>query len=249
MAPAAAGRLLVLVPAWDEESCVGTVVKEVQSLLPEADVLVIDDGSTDRTAEVAAQAGAKVLSLPYNLGVGGAMRAGYRYAVRSGYDIGVQVDADGQHDPTEIAGLLDRLADADLVVGARFADRGQYAVRGPRAWAMWFLARVLSMIIGVRLTDTTSGFRAANRTVMQLFARHYPSEYLGDTIESLVIAHRAGCRIAQVPVCMRPRATGVSSQSRVKAGLYLARACLALALALIRRWPDSRGVPTAREGA
>src|SRR5450759_635049 len=95
MAPAAAGRLLVLVQAWDEESCVGTVVKEVQSLLPEADVLVIDDGSTDRTAEVAAQAGAKVLSLPYNLGVGGAMRAGYRYAVRSGYDIGVQVDADG----------------------------------------------------------------------------------------------------------------------------------------------------------
>jgi glycosyltransferase involved in cell wall biosynthesis len=100
MAPAAAGRLLVLVPAWDEESYVGTVVKvkEVQSLLPEADVLVIDDGSTDRTAEVAAQAGAKVLSMPNNLGVGGAMRAGYRYAVRSGYDIGVQVDADGQHD-------------------------------------------------------------------------------------------------------------------------------------------------------
>lgn len=134
--------------------------------LPEADVLVVDDGSTDRTAEIAAGAGARVLSLPYNLGVGGAMRAGYRYAVRRGYDIGVQVDGDGQHDPTEIAQLLGRLTDADLVIGARFAERGQYAVRGPRAWAMWLLAKALSMITGARLTDTTSGFRAANRTVM-----------------------------------------------------------------------------------
>jgi glycosyltransferase involved in cell wall biosynthesis len=243
------GRLLVLVPAWNEESSVGGVVKEVLTALPEADVLVVDDGSTDRTAEIAAGAGARVLSLPYNLGVGGAMRAGYRYAVRRGYDIGVQVDGDGQHDPTEIAQLLGRLTDADLVIGARFAERGQYAVRGPRAWAMWLLAKALSMITGARLTDTTSGFRAANRTVMQLFARHYPAEYLGDTIESLVIAHRAGCRIAQVPVCMRPRSTGAPSQSSVKAGLYLARACLALALALIRRWPDLRGEPIAREGA
>lgn len=243
------GRLLVLVPAWNEESCVGGVVKEVQALLPQADVLVIDDGSTDRTADVAAEAGATVMSLPYNLGVGGAMRAGYRYAVRRGYDVGVQVDADGQHDPAEIARLVDRLADADLVIGARFADRGRYPVRGPRAWAMSLLARVLSAITGVRLTDTTSGFRAVNRTVMQLFARHYPAEYLGDTIEALVIAHRAGCRIAQVPVCMRPRTIGVSSQSPVKAGLYLARACLALVLALVRRWPEPRREPTAREGA
>ncbi|HEX2805203.1 MAG TPA: glycosyltransferase family 2 protein [Kineosporiaceae bacterium] len=242
------GRLLVLVPAWNEESSVGAVVKEVLTALPEADVLVVDDGSTDRTAEIAAGAGARVLSLPYNLGVGGAMRAGYRYAVRWGYDVGVQVDGDGQHDPTEIAQLLGRLTDADLVIGARFAERGQYTVRGPRAWAMWLLAKALSMITGARLTDTTSGFRAANRTVMQLFARHYPAEYLGDTIESLVIAHRAGCRIAQVPVCMRPRSTGAPSQSSVKAGLYLARACLALALALIRRWPDLRSKPIAREG-
>ena len=241
--------LLVVVPAWNEQASVGYVIKEIGQACPQADVLVVDDGSTDATVSVAKQAGAAVLSLPYNLGVGGAMRAGYRYAVRNGYDIGVQVDADGQHDPAEIARLVDRLADADLVIGARFADRGRYPVRGPRAWAMSLLARVLSAITGVRLTDTTSGFRAVNRTVMQLFARHYPAEYLGDTIEALVIAHRAGCRIAQVPVCMRPRTIGVSSQSPVKAGLYLARACLALVLALVRRWPEPRREPTAREGA
>jgi glycosyltransferase involved in cell wall biosynthesis len=247
--PAAGGSLLVLVPAWNEESSVAGVVKEILAALPEADVVVIDDGSVDRTADVARGAGAKVLPLPYNLGVGGAMRAGYRYAVRSGYDVGVQVDGDGQHDPMEIHRLLDRLSDADLVIGARFAERGEYVVRGPRKLAMRLLASALSAITGVQLTDTTSGFRAINRRAMQLFARHYPADYLGDTIESLVIAHRAGCRIAQVPVCMRPRATGVSSQSPAKAGLYLARACLALALALIRRWPNSRDEPTAQENA
>jgi glycosyltransferase involved in cell wall biosynthesis len=233
-------RLLVLMPAWNEELGVGTVVKEVQAALPDADVLVIDDGSTDRTAEVATGAGARVLSLPYNLGVGGAMRAGYRYATRSGYGYSVQVDADGQHDPAEIPRLLDQLADADLVIGARFAQRGSYQVAGPRGWAMWLLARTLSGITGVRLTDTTSGFRACNRTAMALFARHYPAEYLGDTVESLVIAHRAGCRIAQVPVHMRPRANGVPSHSAGKAAVYLGRACLALVLALVRRWPDLR---------
>jgi glycosyltransferase involved in cell wall biosynthesis len=234
-------RLLILVPAWNEELGVGSVVKEVFATVPDADVLVIDDGSIDRTAEVAAGAGARVLSLPYNLGVGGAMRAGYRYAMRYGYCHTVQVDADGQHDPAEIFRLLDRLADADVVIGARFAARGNYVVRGPRGWAMRLLAFALSHITGVRLTDTTSGFRAANRTAMALFARHYPAEYLGDTVETLIIAHRAGCRIAQVPVVMRPRANGVSSQSAVKATVYLGRACLALALGLIRRWPDLRG--------
>jgi glycosyltransferase involved in cell wall biosynthesis len=236
-------RLLVLVPAWNEELGVVAVVKEVHAAAPYADVLVIDDGSTDRTADVAASAGARVLRLPYNLGVGGAMRAGYRYAMRYGYGYGVQVDADGQHDPAEIPRLIDQLAGADVVIGARFAQRGNYTVAGPRGWAMWLLARALSRITGVRLTDTTSGFRALNRTAMALFARHYPAEYLGDTVESLVIAHRAGCRIAQVPVAMRPRANGVPSQSAGWAAIYLSRACLALGLALIRRWPDP---PTVR---
>lgn len=237
----------MLIPAWNEESSVGVIVKEVLTAVPDADVLVIDDGSTDRTAAQARAGGALVLTLPYNLGVGGAMRAGYRYAVRAGYDVGVQVDADGQHDPAEIPLLLDRLSEADIVIGARFADRGHYPVRGPRNLGMRLLARSLSAIVGVPLTDTTSGFRAVNRSAMALFARHYPAEYLGDTVESLMIAHRSGYRIAQVPVPMRARSAGAPSQSPARAAVYFARACLALMLALVRRWPDFRDESTTRE--
>jgi glycosyltransferase involved in cell wall biosynthesis len=232
------GRLLVVVPAWNEEACVGGTVREVRAAVPAADIVVVDDGSTDRTAQQARLAGADVIQLPYNLGVGGAMRAGFRYGIRHGYDALVQVDADGQHNPEEIPALLDALRDADVVVGARFADPGDlYHVHGPRRWAMTVLARTLSRITGTRLTDSTSGFRCSGRAAMEIFARYYPAEYLGDTVESLVIATRAGCRVTQVPVRMRPRRGGAPSHNPAKALVYLMRANVALGLALIRRWP------------
>ena len=163
------------------------------------------------------------------------MRTGFRYALQNGYDVVVQVDADGQHDPVGIAALVDELGDADLVLGARFAGEGDYRVRGPRHWAMVVFARVLSGIAGARLTDTTSGFRASGPRAVRLFAVHYPAEYLGDTVESLVIATRAGLRVTQVGVTMRERSAGRPSQRPVKAALYLARACLALVVSLTRR--------------
>lgn len=232
-------RVLVVVPAWNEQESVAAVVAETRALESRPDVLVVDDGSGDETAAVAASAGAAVCRLPFNLGVGGAMRTGYRYALREGYDVVVQVDADGQHDPSYIPVLVDALVDADVVVGARFAGEGSYVARGPRRWAMRLLARVLSLIAHEPLTDVTSGFRAVNRRGIRLFAAHYPSEYLGDTVESLVIAVRTGCRVRQVPVSMRTRATGKASQSTIRSVLYLARAITALGLALVRRWPDS----------
>ena len=180
-----------------------------------------------------------VCRLPFNLGVGGAMRAGYRYALRGGYDVVVQVDADGQHDASYVPQLVAALADADVVVGARFAGEGAYAASGPRRWAMRVLARVLSGLAHQPLCDVTSGFRAVNRRGIRLFATHYPSEYLGDTVESLVIALRTGCRVVQVPVAMRARSTGRASQSTPRAVPYLARALVALGLALVRRWPSS----------
>ena len=173
----------------------------------------MDDGSTDRTAELAAAAGALVCRLPFNLGVGGAMRAGYRYALRHGYDVAVQIDADGQHDPTYLPGLLDALDHADLVIGARFAGRGESTRPVPAAVAMRVLAGTLSRMAGATLTDVTSGFRVANRRAVALFATHYPAEYLGDTVESTVIAVRAGCTVTQVPVEMRPRQAGQASQT------------------------------------
>jgi glycosyltransferase involved in cell wall biosynthesis len=231
--------VLVVVPAWNEQEAVGRTVEQIRDACPGTTVLVVDDGSADRTAEVARRAGALVCRLPFNLGVGGAMRAGYRYALRHGFDVVVQVDADGQHDPTYLPVLLERLTEADLVIGARFAGEGPaYRTSLPRRLAMVVLAWTLSRMAGTRLTDVTSGFRVANRRVVALFAQHYPAEYLGDTVESTVIAVRAGYTVTQVPVRMRPRETGQASQTPARAAAYLARAVVALALALVRRWPE-----------
>jgi glycosyltransferase involved in cell wall biosynthesis len=232
-------RVLAVVPAFNEEESVGRTIEELTSVNPDVDVLVVDDGSGDHTARVARRAGAIVCQLPYNLGVGGAMRAGYRYALRHSYDIAVQVDADGQHDPTYLKALIDELDTADIVVGARFAGEGDYRARGPRRWAMRLLAYTLTRLAHHPLTDVTSGFRAANRRAIGIFADHYPAEYLGDTVESLVIAIRSGCTVRQVPVSMRIRAGGRASQTPGRAAIYLLRAVVALGLALVRRWPST----------
>ena len=230
-----ANRTLIVVPAWNEAGSIAHVVQEIRGELPEVDVLVIDDGSTDGTAERARAAGATVARLSYNLGVGAAMRLGYRYARDHRYDVVVQVDADGQHDPRYVPKLIDGLADADVVIGARFAGEGSYKIRGPRRWAMSLLSTVLSRIARTRLSDTTSGFRATNRRATELFAGWYPVEYLGDTVETLVYAARRGFTIRQVPVAMRTRMAGTPSHSPVKALVYLVRAAVILVLAAVRR--------------
>ena len=210
------------------------VVADVRRVLPDADCLVVDDGSTDNTASVARAAGAMVARLPFNMGVGGAMRLGFKFARDNGYSAMVQVDADGQHNPADVPALLRALESADLAIGARFAGVGEYSVRGPRRWAMRLLSFVLSRIAGVTLTDTTSGFKASGPRAIKLFAENYPAEYLGDTIEALVIAARDGCRIVQVPVEMNERLAGVSSQSALKATYYLARVSSSLIFAIMR---------------
>lgn len=228
------GRVLVIVPAWNEESNVGLTVREIRAADPSYDVVVVDDGSTDGTIAVARAAGAIVLPLPFNLGVGGAMKTGYTYAQRHGYGRAIQVDADGQHNPVDIGRVLDGLVDADISIGARFADMGDYSAKGPRRWAMTFLAAVVSRVAKTRLTDVTSGFRAANAKAIEQYVRYYPAEYLGDTIDSLVAASHAGLRVVQVPVAMRPRMSGRPSQGPVGSTIYLFRSVFALGLALAR---------------
>lgn len=235
------GRVLVLVPAWNEERNVGVTVRDVLAASPRYDVVVIDDGSEDRTAAVAREAGALVLSLPFNLGVGGAMRTGFTYAAREGYAQAIQVDADGQHDPADIEKVLAGLDHADISIGARFSDVGTYSVRGPRRWAMVVLAGVVSRIAGTRLTDVTSGFRAANARAIAQYVQYYPAEYLGDTLDSLVAALHAGLTVTQVPVAMRPRAHGNPSQGPLGSTVYLLRSVFALALAAMRRSGSRRG--------
>jgi len=229
------GAVLVVIPALNEQDSVARVVKDVKAAVPHAECLVIDDGSRDATVECARSAGARVLSLPYNLGVGGAMRAGFRYARTRGFSAVVQVDADGQHDARYIPELLSRLSGADLVIGARFAGVGDYGVRGPRRWAMRVLARAVSSVARTRLTDVTSGFKAMGPRALRLFAETYPAEYLGDTVEALVIGARAGLRIEQTPVAMRPRQGGEPSHNPFRAAIYLGRASVAFLLALTRR--------------
>jgi glycosyltransferase involved in cell wall biosynthesis len=233
--PGPTKRILIIVPAWNEAESIAGVIAEIEGALPFVDVLVVDDGSTDGTAKVARAAGAVALTLPYNLGVGGAMRLGYKYARQHDYDVAIQVDADGQHDPAYVPKLIDALSGSSLVIGARFAGEGEYAVRGPRKWAMSMLSWVLSKMARTKLTDTTSGFRACDRELIELFADWYPVEYLGDTVETLVRILRLGYRVNQIPVAMRSRQAGAPSQSPLKAMLYLGRAFLTLGLALARR--------------
>jgi len=227
-------QTLVVMPAYNESHAVAQVVTETRTKLPGVTVLVVDDGSTDATTNQARSAGAVVATLPFNLGVGGAMRAGFRYARDHGYQAVVQVDADGQHDPATVIELLAELDTHDVVIGARFAGTGTYVMRGPRRWASWLLAKTISHTARARLTDTTSGFRASGPRAIELFAREYPAEYLGDTVESLVIACRAGLNVTQVPTAMRVRAGGVPSHRPLRAALYLARAMMALVFAYVR---------------
>jgi glycosyltransferase involved in cell wall biosynthesis len=229
-------KTLMILPAWNEQQALPGVLDEIGSALPGFDVLVVNDASTDGTSLIARTSGVAVLDLPVNLGVGGAMRAGFKYALREGYDTVIQLDADGQHDPRSVALLVATAQEegADIVIGARFAGTGSYLTKGPRRWAMKGLSIVLSRLIGTKLTDTTSGLKLSGARAVRLFASNYPAEYLGDTLESLVIAHRAGLTIRQVGVEMRPRSGGEPSQSPVRAAAFLMRAGLALTIALTR---------------
>lgn len=227
-------KTLIVIPAFNEEAVIADVLREVFDTNPGVTCLVVDDGSSDRTSEIARAAGALVATLPYNLGVGGAMRVGFNYALANNFDNVVQVDGDGQHDPRDVTRLVAELSHADLVLGARFAGSGNYEAKGPRKWAMVVLAKLLSRSAGAQLTDTTSGFRASGPRAVRLFAEHYPAEYLGDTVESLVIAARAGYTITQVPVSMRERAGGAPSHTPIKATIFLLRVGVAMLFAFLR---------------
>lgn len=223
-----ADRLLVAIPAWNEEGSIEGVIATVRAHRPDADILVVSDGSTDRTVDLARAAGATVIVLPFNVGVGGAMRTAFLHAAREGYRTLVQVDADGQHEPAELDDLINGLDGADIVVGTRFHPNSTYSVKGPRKWAMSLLSRSLSRMAGSRITDTTSGFRSAGPRAIQLFAVEYPAEYLGDTVGSLAIAIRHRLVVRETPVTMYFREYGRPSKNALWSALYLGRATLAL---------------------
>lgn len=233
-------RTIAIMPAWNEQAVIGATVEEFRRVNPGIALLVVDDGSDDATASIARERGATVLSLPYNLGVGGAMRAGYKYAQRYAYDQAIQVDADGQHDPKDVDKVLGGLEQANISIGARFAEEGDYKARGPRRWAMAMLAGMVGKLSKTKLTDVTSGFRAADRTAIEQYCAYYPAEYLGDTIDSLVVAVRSGLTVTQIPVAMRPRQAGTPSNNPLKSTVYLARSLFAFFISMTRRPVERR---------
>ncbi|TML85236.1 MAG: glycosyltransferase family 2 protein [Actinobacteria bacterium] len=228
--PGRAPRTLVIVPALNEAESLAGVLLELGACLPDAAVLVVDDGSTDGTADVARAAGAIVAQLPFNLGVGGALRTGFRYAIRHGYERAVQLDGDGQHDPGEIAALLAGLEQgADMVIGSRFAEAvTRYDVGRLRGHAMRILRLSVHLLSGHRFSDTSSGFRAFSAPLLEFFARNYPVEYLGDTAEALLLACYGGFQVVEVPVRMRLRAGGVPSTRNVKLAYHYLRVLVSM---------------------
>jgi len=233
--------VLIAIPAWNEQGSLASVVAEVKAQHPHAGVLVVNDGSTDATARVAKDAGAHVVSLPFNVGVGGAMRTAFLFAKRNGYRVLVQVDADGQHDPSDLSRLIEGLDGADIVVGTRFHENSMYFVGGPRRWAMVLLSKALSRMNKGPVTDPTSGFRSAGPRAIDLFSVNYPAEYLGDTVGSLSIAIRHGLVIEETPVTMYYRAIGRPSKNALWSALYLGRASLALIATLLQRTAPTKG--------
>lgn len=230
-------RTLVIIPAYNEDSSLPAVLKELHEQTPQLDVLVVSDGSLDRTAEVARAAGVKVVELPYNLGIGGALRTGFTFAVRNGYDRAVQFDADGQHDPQQVQPLLDGLdAGNDMMIGSRFAAGGAvtYSVGRTRRIAMRFLQRLVRMLVRQPFTDTSSGFRAFSRPMLEFFAITYPVEYM-DSVEALVLACNAGFRVGEVGVNMRGRTGGAPSTRQLKLGYYYFRLVIFLLTAATRQ--------------
>jgi glycosyltransferase involved in cell wall biosynthesis len=214
-------RLLVLIPAFNEEGAVAGVVAEVRSAVPGTPILVVDDCSRDSTRGQAQSAGAQVLALPHHLGLGGCVQAGYRLAYELGYDYVIRVDGDGQHDPRDIPTVLKALekGDCEMVIGSRFVDDNGEHTNVLRAAGILFFRAVLRPILGKPVRDPTSGYVGVNRTALELFSATFPLEY--PEIEALVVLQRKRFRFVEVPCRFRPRRSGRSTITAVKSLYYM----------------------------
>lgn len=228
-------KILVIIPAFNEEASIASVLKDLRKYVPEADIVVVNDGSRDRTAHIASEFGVTVVDHPFNMGIGATMQTGYKYARQNGFDITVQVDADGQHPADQIPALIKPIIDgrADIVVGSRFLGSGDYKPSLARSAGMAIFSRVVSSIIKVKMTDTTSGFRASGRECIDFFTRRYPDDY--PEVEALVLLHKKGFSIMEVPVKMYERAGGKSSITPVRSIYYMIKVLLAIFVDLLKK--------------
>jgi Glycosyltransferases involved in cell wall biogenesis len=226
--------LVIIIPAFNEAANLGRLLAAIRSHQPDADVVVINDGSTDATSEVARAVGVDVLDLPFNVGIGAAVQAGLLYAIRNGYSVAIQVDGDGQHPASEIAKLLGRLdqGDCDVAIGSRFFERTQYRGSLMRRAGIAVFSGVNSLLLGKRISDTTSGFRAFNRRAMEFLAADYPHDF--PEPESILTLCRNGFQVAEVPVDMMPRQGGRSSITLVRSIYYMLKVMIAIMVGATR---------------
>lgn len=231
------GKTLVIIPALNEADSIAHVIGQIRQHAPWADIAVINDGSTDETSAIAAAHGAIVLNMPYNVGIGSAVQTGFIYAAKHGYDVAVQNDGDGQHNPAEIPLLLQALqeSDADLIIGSRYIEDRGYVTPFERRVGILILAAIVSRVIGQKITDPTSGFRASSRRAIELCARLYPYDY--PEPEAIVLLHRAGLKIREIPVTMNPRYGGRSSITPFRSAYYMIKVILAILIGLLRAKP------------
>ena len=228
-------KILAIVPAFNECGNIGRTVREIRKIATGVDVLVIDDGSLDATAQEASLAGGMVVSLPFNLGIGAAVQTGFQYAQRYQYEIALQIDGDGQHDATFIEKILEPLyrQEADMVVGSRFLEKtGGFKSSFSRRVGINFFVHLINVLTGVKISDPTSGFRAYNKKMIALFSEYYPQDF--PEPEAVVVAQQAGGRIIEVPVVMRKREAGSSSIRYFKTLYYMVKVTLAILLHMIR---------------
>jgi len=230
-------HILVILPALNEAENITRTIRNIQAHVPGADVLVVDDGSTDQTGPLAQAAGALVLTMPYNVGIGAAVQTAFKFANRHGYDVVVRNDGDGQHGSDGIQRLLDALhqTGVDVVIGSRFIGGGDYGTPFSRRLGILILARLLSLITGQTVTDPTSGFAAFNRQAIRLFARDYPHDY--PEPEAIVVLHRSGLTMCEVPVQMHARTAGRSSITATRSAYYMVKVILAILISMLRRAP------------
>ena len=240
-------RVLVIIPAFNESESIASVLEALHKEEPGYDVVVVDDGSSDNTAAIVRASGyAQLVRLPFNLGIGSAMQTGYKYALRGGYDVAVQCDADGQHPVHQIRLLVDRLAegDVDLVIGSRYVADTDYRPSFSRRVGKSFLSRLVDSVVGGGITDTTSGFRAANRAVIETFAQYYPDDY--PEAEALVIVYKRGLRSKEISVDMKPRQGGRSSINWRRAVYYIVKVSLAVFIGVFKKITRTGGHGPAR---
>jgi len=228
-------KTLIIIPAFNEEETLQGIILGIRKFMPQADILVVNDGSTDATEETARKEGVMVLDHPYNMGIGAAMQTGFLFASLKKYDMAIQVDGDGQHDQKYLEALISPIlkGEAHLVIGSRYLEEKGFQSSAARRVGIRFFSVLYYMLTGKKVTDPTSGFRAFHKEVIDFFSKEYPSDY--PEVESLILLHKKGLYFKEIPVVMKERQGGVSSINFFKSIYYMIKVTLSMAVGTLKR--------------